>query len=162
MGVRGPIPQTNARRAQRGNTRPSVKRVELQAHGKPTVPRDMRDPAARREWSRVVDALVELGLASVLDQTALRLYCENYALWRQARERIAEEGMTLVDDKGREYAHPALNIARQAGSEMRKSFAEFGLTPAARARLATPDNVLEKARAEREQAEDFLFGGAGE
>jgi P27 family predicted phage terminase small subunit len=74
----------------------------------------------------------------------LAAYCAAYAQWRDAVEVMAEmaaddpalKGL-LIETKNGPRRNPVVKVAIDAASNMLRFAAEFGLTPAARARLGS-------------------------
>jgi P27 family predicted phage terminase small subunit len=87
---------------------------------------------ARAEWRRVVPELKRLGLLTVVDRAALEAYCETYAIWRQAQDAIAVQGLTFSTPNGYIQQRPEVSIAQKALQQMRGFMVEFGMTPRAR------------------------------
>lgn len=118
----------------------------------PNAPTWLRREAAA-EWRRVVPELETLGLIGKVDRAALAAYCEAWAAFHEASQRLKTQGVEIEVVKQRffnelgEITHeevdrivnPALRHQRQALQALRGYLAEFGLSPAARTRLAVPD-----------------------
>ena len=85
-----------------------------------------------------------LKLLTAVDIAPLAAYCAAYARWRTAEEVLAREAkadpasaaLTVEDAAGTLRTNPLVRIARNAAAEMMRHAAQFGLTPAARSRLA--------------------------
>ena len=92
---------------------------------------------AQAEWRRVAPELVELGLLTALDLQPFAAYCQACGRAEQAERIFAETGgaLTVRGARGGEVINPLLRIARDAASEAMRLGAEFGFTPASRARL---------------------------
>lgn len=111
--------------------------------GQPDVPEHLSD-AAREEWMRIVVELVALGLLTHLDRGALAAYCQAYGRWRAAELALARmaardavtEGLMIKTQSGNLIQNPLVGTANKAMADMVRYAAEFGLTPAARARVA--------------------------
>jgi P27 family predicted phage terminase small subunit len=81
---------------------------------------------------------------TVVDLNALAAYCQAYAHWRTAEEvltRMRERdpltsGIMLKTRNGNPIPNPLLVAANKAASDMIRYASEFGLTPAARSRIA--------------------------
>ena len=113
---------------------------------------------ASAEWRRIATECYRLRLLTTLDVQSLAAYCQAYAHWRKAIEQIARAetlnpdsgGMTVarIDKEGNTYhiRNPMLTAANHAAREMLRFASEFGLTPAARARLASGLSAGEKPR----------------
>jgi P27 family predicted phage terminase small subunit len=100
---------------------------------------------AADEWWRVAPGLHQLGLLSVLDVGPLSAYCQAYSHWRTASETLAamaeRDGAThglMVKraSDGNPMRNPLVKIAADAASDMVRYAAEFGFSPAARARIS--------------------------
>jgi len=82
--------------------------------------------------------LQRLGILTVLDRGLFAGYCQAYARWREYSEIVAREGATIPGHRGVERKHPLLPALAAAMQTVRALAAEFGLTPASRARLNVP------------------------
>lgn len=97
---------------------------------------------AREEWYRLVDTLVEMGVVTVVDRAALAAYCQAWARWVEAEEKLAETPVLLKTPSGYVQQSPWLSIANKQLVLMGRYMAELGLTPASRSRVgiaAAPD-----------------------
>lgn len=119
---------------------------------KPSVEFEISQPAppphlcddAKVEWGRVASMLYALRLLSALDVAALAAYCQAYAIWKQATEALnvmaksddtGMLGLVARGANGARIAHPLLKIANRAAQDMVRYASDFGMTPAARARI---------------------------
>jgi P27 family predicted phage terminase small subunit len=99
---------------------------------------------AKDEWIRLARELFYLRLLTVVDINVLAAYCQAYKRWREAEEALQElatslplKGLMLRDRRGGALQrNPLVSIAQHACADMVRYAAEFGLTPAARARIA--------------------------
>ncbi len=92
---------------------------------------------AKREWSRVVPALDEMGLLAEIDRSALAMYCQEWGRYVDAQKEISKYGPVL--SIGRQLQpSPYLSIARNALKACASLCAEFGLTPTSRGRMRMP------------------------
>jgi P27 family predicted phage terminase small subunit len=106
---------------------------------------DHLSPIAAQLWDRIVLQLPSLGLLKELDGPSLEMLCETYARWREAvalRHRVAEAspgtgGLLGKNSQGTVVA-PYISVEVQASKEFRGWCSEYGLTPSAEMRLATP------------------------
>jgi P27 family predicted phage terminase small subunit len=102
------------------------------------------NPAAIAEWHRIVPELVKAGLLAAIDRAALALYCQAFARWQLAEEKIAE--LADKDPDGAGLVCAAANgfkqltqwnvISNRAQEQLLKYLQEFGLSPSTRARVA--------------------------
>lgn len=105
---------------------------------------DFLNAAAREEWDRIVPELVKAGLLAAIDRSALALYCQAYARWRLAEQKIDE--LAAKDPDGAGLVCSAANgfkqltqwniVSNRAQEQLLKYLQEFGLSPATRARVA--------------------------
>jgi len=154
--------------------------------GKPPIPENadpIRMPEAVREhtdaawcWRAVMPHLKAMRVLSSDDLLMLTALCRAYARARDADRLIVRDGMTVRvgghTKKNRAgkiisrvpgvlRANPAVAMAHAAWVEVRKACVEFGMTPAARTRVAaleaTSDPVTRRTKP-RESPEELLFG----
>ncbi len=90
---------------------------------------------AKAEWRRVAPELKRLGLLTVVDVSALAMYCESYSQWREAVRIIEREGQTYSHD-GLIRTHPACHVANNAARTANLFAGQFGMTPSARTKLS--------------------------
>jgi P27 family predicted phage terminase small subunit len=115
------------------------------------------DATAKKEFKRIASELVELDLLTNVDVNALAAYCDAYSNYIECTKIIQEEGLMVeYTNKAAEtnkVPHPLLTKKKQLFEQMKAIASEFGLTPAARAKLAIPKEE-EKPKTEEER----LFG----
>jgi P27 family predicted phage terminase small subunit len=103
-------------------------------------------PDAKKEWKRVAPQLEKLGLISQMDRAALAVYCQAYARWVQAEEKIKALGEAgLIEETPSGYKQIAvwLQISNRAVEQMHKFMCEFGMSPSSRSRVtASPQTDL--------------------
>ena len=99
-------------------------------------------PEAARHWPAVVKQLHDAGLLTAIDATALALYRESFARWKDANARIVKYGTVVKSPNGYPIQSPYLAIANKAHEQMTKLLAEFGMTPSSRSRctVTMPDD----------------------
>lgn len=127
----------------------------------PSCPRHLW-PEAKREWRRISEELTKYGLISQLDRSALALYCQAWARWVWAEERLkrdmdlAEEKRAAAEARGETWAggdglqvptpnggftySPYWVAANKAADQVDKFLASFGLSPASRSRVSPSQN----------------------
>jgi P27 family predicted phage terminase small subunit len=117
----------------------------------PLKPPDVPDPPAyltgyaAEEWRRIAPELFRLGLLTIADVYPLAAYCHACGSWRAAVEalaRISEKdpafgGLMMRASNGSPIQNPLFLAVKQAGADMVRYATEFGLTPAARTRIAS-------------------------
>jgi P27 family predicted phage terminase small subunit len=112
-------------------------------------------PIALAKWKSLAPELHRLGLLTLVDDTLLGMYCQTYQRWEQANEALEREGLTTVTAAGRPLKSPYFEMARDAVNLLYKIAGEYGLTPAARVRVATGaplvDDPLEQFLAQRKK-----------
>ena len=144
MAGRRPKPTALKKLSGNPGKRPLNKREPQFRAGRPHCPRHL-SKVARNEWHRIVGELHRVGLLTLADRAALAAYCQLYARWADAEDKIASEGITLTTSNGNVIQHPAVGVANTALDGMRKYLVEFGLTPASRAKLQTAEPEKEKS-----------------
>ena len=139
----GPPPVPTNLRILRGNPSKRPIRDEPQPARSVEVPEPPRflTGYAADEWHRTAPALHALGLLTTLDVNVLAVYCQSYARWRTAEEELAKmvntpTGGLLIRSADGPRVNPLARIARDAGAAMVAYASQFGLGPAARARVA--------------------------
>jgi P27 family predicted phage terminase small subunit len=98
------------------------------------------------------------GLLTDIDQPALELMGEHYAIAVKAADIVEHEGLKTKDDHGLMRKHPLLSVFRDNAIAFRNYAAEFGMTPSARSRFATETDQLSFAEKLLEQ--EFFGDGA--
>lgn len=82
----------------------------------PLDPPEGLPEAAADVWREIV---ASNDLAGTVDRAALEAFCTLMARLRDARARVAEEGMVVTDPRGRVIPHPALTVERQTAEQIR-------------------------------------------
>lgn len=142
-GTRGPATQSAAKNRLKGNPGKRSRKTPAAKilPSKPFRP-GWLSVEARAEWDRVVPQLAKLKLLCQLDQPSLAAYCQAVANVRSTSETIAKIGLTFTTKTGYLRKNPAAALQREAMQTVLCFAREFGLTPAARARLdITPGNT---------------------
>ncbi len=116
--------------------------------GIPAPPQGL-DGLALEEWERMSCALYNLGLMTPVDMAAFAGYCQHYARWREAEEKIKTEGATIKTTGGNLIQSPWVGIANTSSKLMLKFLSEFGMTPSSRAKVV--------ANPEQEEDDPFSF-----
>lgn len=141
MGLRGPKPMPNNLRVLTGNRgkrplsnnagviSPDIEVPECPAH---------LSIEAKKEWKRVAPELLKMRIITQLDMAALAVYCQAYAKWVDAEQKIKELGEAgLIDQTPSGYKQISVwqQLSSRAIEQMHKWMAEFGMTPANRAKI---------------------------
>ena len=138
MGARGPAPTPTKILESRGSWRAKLNPNEPKpATAKPTCPAWLTGEA-RKEWARQVSYLAAVGLIAKMDRAALACFCEAWGEFVEACQWIAKNGRTFVGPSGPRL-HPMLHVKNAAADRVLRLAAQFGFTPAARARLSAPE-----------------------
>lgn len=91
---------------------------------------------ARAEWDRITEELEKLGMVSRLERGALAAYCQCWARWVDAEEKLEQFGLLVRSPNGYPMPSPYVAIANKAMDQMRAFLIEFGMTPASRTKVA--------------------------
>jgi len=125
----------------------------------PVKPPWMTDRIAICAWKELAPLLEGMKIVTEADRKGLELLCDAYAEWRRARAVVQTEGMTYETENSTGGAvikpRPEVCIASNAWLRVSRMLQEFGLTPAARARVK-----VEKP-AEVDPMEEFLSRRGG-
>jgi P27 family predicted phage terminase small subunit len=153
----GPKPIPTQLKLLRGNPGKQKLSVDVmqpeQAPGVPDPPPFITGYAAE-EWWIVAVELHNMGVLTRIDLAPLSAYCHAYGQWRMAAEALARvqdndpvmSGMLVKSKYGVAIQNPLVYVVRKAASDMVRYAGEFGLTPAARSRIAAG------VRAEQEES----------
>ena len=142
MGRRGPPSKPMHLKVLSGNPgkRPIKESKPRASTQGPRCPSSL-SPAAKKVWKRVVPELKRLGLLSAIDTDALVAYCRTYARWEAAEDFLDKRGevYAIRDEKGQVKCmqqFPQVSISRNLLQVLKSYQMEFGMTPAAWARVA--------------------------
>lgn len=131
--MRGRKPKPTALKLLQGS-RITNKNEPFPENGIPPAP-DHLSKEALIEWGRVTQDLYQLGLLTKLDMASLAAYCQAYGRWVQAETALAREDLIVTFPSGAMQQNVLLGIANQAMEHMRKHLANFGMSPADRAKV---------------------------
>lgn len=141
--MRGPPPKPTALKLLAGNpgkrslpTNEVKPKVEL-----PNQPRHLT-AEARAEWDRLAPVLMRLRLLTRLDRAAFSAYCQAWARHVEAEEQLAKASALAFTANGFPIINPWATISKQAVEQMSRFLGEFGLTPAARARMGGAGTLI--------------------
>ena len=145
MGKRGPVPKAK-------------KLAGLRVAPVVTVPDrpDWLSAEAAAEWDRVIPQLMTAGTLNRIDRSALAAYCQAWSDVVGLTAIVEEHGYTweepIQSAGGEVIGHrvkprPEVRQLEAAAARMRQYLIEFGLTPAARARMGADVAVAAKADA---------------
>jgi P27 family predicted phage terminase small subunit len=112
------------------------------------------DAYGKEEWNRIAEGLYNMGVLTGIDQQSLAAYCAAYSRWRTAEEQIQERvkkggvlaGLIDKTSNGNIIQNCLIGIANKAAGDMIRYASEFGLTPAARARLSISPGDKDKSK----------------
>ena len=93
------------------------------------------EPEAKKEWRRLARTLEAMGVLTEADMASFAGYCQAYARWKEAEERITDRGLVIRTPSGYPQQVPYISIAQQYLKLMQQFAEQFGLTPAARSRI---------------------------
>lgn len=114
----------------------------------PYAPRHL-NADAKREWRRVVPILLQLGMYTELDRSAVAMLCQAWGRWVVAEMHLREEGEVLKSATGYMYQNPWRFEANKAQDMLRRMLSEFGMTPSSRSRFHLPGEQEEPSLAEQ-------------
>jgi P27 family predicted phage terminase small subunit len=130
----------------RGNPgkRPMKREPQPEQHADVPEPPAFITGYAADLWWETAPELHRLGLLTIVDVAALACYCHAFGQWRMAAESLAKmqandpimNGMIIKTKYGDAAMNPLVTIVRKHAADVVRFAGEFGLTAAARARLA--------------------------
>lgn len=122
-----------------GETRPSriPQNEPLPRAGRPVPPFELSEDALP-VWETLLDELEPMGVATSADGLALAILSEGVVQFQRANTILASSQPLVRGQKGNIVRNPAVQVWRDMAMVLRAYATEFGLTPAARARLEAP------------------------
>lgn len=137
MGARGPAHIPSALNELHGNPskRPRNANEPKPCPVLPDPPKHL-SKAAKKEWKSISEQLYRLNLLTEVDVNALAMYCESWASYLTAVAYVQENGSFFTTAQGYMQTHPMATEVKAQAALLLKLAAQFGLTPAARARLS--------------------------
>jgi P27 family predicted phage terminase small subunit len=107
---------------------------------------DKHDPPAfltkdaRKHWPQIAKLLQDAKVLTVMDTTALGVFCECFARYIEARDLVDARGMAYTTVTGQLKLRPEWDAMLNMQDRLTKLLMEFGMTPASRAGVhAAPD-----------------------
>jgi P27 family predicted phage terminase small subunit len=122
----------------RGNPgdRPILPEPEPQTFNSIPPPPDYLDAEAAAEWRKLAPELVRIGLLTLADVTAFGSYCQVVGRWIKAERELNSQSLTIPAGDGTSTkVNPLVHVASTAQRDLIAAAAQFGMTPAGRARL---------------------------
>ena len=155
MATRGRKPTPTAIKELEGNPgkRKLNKKEPRPARKAPACPKWL-ETEAKKEWRRLAKKMEALGVLTEIDMAAFAGYCQAYARWKGAEERITDRGLVIRTPSGYPQQVPYISIAQQYLRLMNQFAEQFGLTPAARSRIIAGNENGES----HDEMEDILGG----
>lgn len=158
MGKRGPAPLPTAVKRLRGN--PGKRTL---SNGEPRPATADRTPGAprwlseegRKAWRKIAPILHGAQLLTDADVMGLGMLCEAFALFMDARDTVAVEGLFIQSERGGVYQHPAVGVMNRARADLLRWAVQFGMTPSARSRIAV------SPADETDDLAEWFFGEVG-
>lgn len=140
--MRGRKPAPSALKLLRGN--PGKRKLSTDEPKPAQLPADLPPPTwldveAQAEWQRLAPMLERLGVLTETDVGALTAYCEAWATWKNATQKLREFGLVIKHPTVGKLpvVSPYVKIADNALTQMRGLLVEFGMTPSSRSRIHT-------------------------
>lgn len=128
---------------------------------RPPKPTNLSGTASRL-WDYVSEELFNMGVLTTADGPGLRMLCESWHMFFEARRALNQHGSMFYETHGPGgvliKTHPAVNVMKESNRAVKGWLAEFGLTPAARTRV---EKALDNG--EEDEIESFFTGeGSGD
>lgn len=100
------------------------------------LPPEWLDGVGLELWAQLSPDLIAQGVLTAWDVEAFAMVCDSVRLFREARDRVAAEGLTVMGSMGSVIKHPLLQVQRDAATTFAQFGSRFGLTPADRAKIS--------------------------
>jgi len=137
MGKRGPAPKPSALKVLAGNPGgkplPPAEPQPAKLLAVPKAP-SWLDAEGRREWVRMGEKLLALGLLTDLDLAAFLGYCQSYSTWVRAQRELKKGGI-IIEVNGVMQRNPWAKVGDEAHTQLQAALKQFGMTPSARVRV---------------------------
>lgn len=169
MGERGQPPTPTAILKLRGSRLAKDREKQNEPtpeRGIPARPANVQDEA-RKLWVKITKLLDNMGVLTKIDGGQLERYSIYFVQWRQMQrviEKFSSTDMVLVgalkSDELRSVIRNAWAESHRLDGALKQIEMQFGLTPAARARLSCLVNGNSDA-ADKDDRETMFFSGAG-
>ena len=162
----GPPPKPTAIKAAEGNPgkRP-LNTTDLSLAPEEPEPPVWLDEEGRIVWDSVVPPMMEIGILRLTDQLQLASLCDAVSIMIDARRQMGKlppDKRLLVSTPTRGAAqNPLIGIVNRQKAIIHRLCSEFGLTPAARARLLAGD-IVAPAAPDRLTLDQIIDGASGE
>jgi len=86
-------------------------------------------------WHGLIPRLQKVGIFTMTDIDSVIMYCVEYARYIDCHVKLKKQGL-LIEKNGNKVANPLLKISNEAIKNVMRLSIEFGMTPAARTRVA--------------------------
>lgn len=121
-------------------------------------PPEWLDEKVAAEWREVV---ARDGIGPSVDAAMIEAYCTLIVRWREAAQKVAEEGLIVDGDRRGAVAHPALAVERSLANQI-KAWAPLFNRPPARRKAGPMYNATRKSVAAVAELQGDKFAGAVE
>ena len=144
---RPPKPIAQRRREGNAGKRALPQEIALRdAADAPDLPAGLEPPAdlagaGLELWKEIVPTLAEAGIIHPVDRPNIQMLCVHWNEAELARAVLRTEGRYALGSMGQIVEHPALGVMRAAHAAYLKIAQEYGLTAAARARIAATISI---------------------
>ena len=102
---------------------------------------------AIRFWKKNAPRLVAAGILTDVDLYAFRILCELYASWIQLINKIRKEGEVYETQNQQKQKvwkkYPGVAIREDIEKRLMQYFAQFGMVPSGRSKIALPPEMPE-------------------
>lgn len=98
-------------------------------------------PVADKHWDKVIKELRAAKMITNVDSTALAMYCEVFAQWHDAMQKVKKYGSVIKNQKGHPAQSPYMRVAFGAQNQMRQMMTEFGMTPSSRSKVSVAETT---------------------
>lgn len=141
MARPGPAPTPTHLRIVRGDRKDRINTNEPKPKkSQPKCPTWLSDDA-KVIWRRTAKQLKAMGLLYEADQDILSAYANAVVNYMRSTELVDKSGVLIKGRRDGVVTNPAVRVQRDAAMLIRHLAGELGLTPSARSRLQTGQDV---------------------
>ena len=119
-------------------SRQPVEEIAVRAGTPTATPLVLSNDIALGIWNNVIDLLVEMEIVNQTDVFLIEAFVLNYANYLHLQGTLMKEGFTVAGKDGDIKKHPNTSTLKAAQDLHIRYMSELGLTPSARARMASP------------------------
>lgn len=96
------------------------------------------DKWAAETWNKVIPELMTMGILALIDMELVTAYCIEMGRYKEANDKIKNNGPITKAPSGYPMIHPWYTVARQSLKAALEIGCNFGMTATSRSRISVP------------------------